>query len=323
MKRYLLLLLFSVFCTLLFAQEGYTLFFWNVENFFDTRNDPDKEDDQFTPQGTNRWTRKRFVKKRDGIAGTIIDVTNGELPAFIALAEIENRYVLNQLIYETPLTYGNYRILHKDSPDRRGIDVALLYRKDHFYPLETKYLSVSHDSVQLRDILYTKGVLHRLDTLHLFINHWPSKYGGEKESAPKRGAAADALLYVCDSILLSNSRANVIIAGDFNDTPDSEIMKRFAMFINLSARIPKREGTIKYRGVWELIDQILVSPNMLNADEPVSVDIWSFKIISHSALLERDRNFTGYRPKRTYIGPRYHGGLSDHLPVIVKIYRNW
>ena len=323
MKKYLITLLIVASCSQLYAQEGYTLLFWNIENFFDTRDDPDKEDGDFTPQGKNRWTRKRFVKKRDGIARAIIDATEGDVPTFIALAEIENRYVLNQLIYETPLLYGNYRIIHQDSPDRRGIDVALLYRREHFYPLETRFIGVSHDSVGLRDILYTKGVLHRLDTLHLFVNHWPSKYGGERESAPKRDAAASALLHICDSLLARNSKANIVVAGDFNDTPHSAVMRRFGMLVNLSAQVPRKEGTIKYRGVWELIDQILVSINMIDAGEPISVDINGFSIYSSPALLERDKSFTGHKPKRTYNGPRYNGGLSDHLPVILKIKRNW
>ncbi len=352
--------------------SSYTVIFWNLENFFDTRFEVGREDGDFTPNGEMRWSRSRFIKKRNGIAKTIIDIGEKHLknsdasgfPALIGLAEIENRYVLNQLIYETPLAMGSYSIVHRDSPDRRGIDVALLFCKRQFRPLKNNFIRVTTGGFKddevietdkedelianfkddeviteintyvTREILYCKGVLHDLDTLHIFVNHWPSKFGGERASAPYREAAADALNRVCDSILRKNTKANIIVMGDFNDTPDSDVIKGFEQRSTLKvlreSQTRRRSffkeepaGTIKYRGVWEMIDMFIVSENLLDSNEPVSTGNESFTIFHPGYLLERDRAYTGNKPKRTYIGPRYNGGLSDHLPIILRIKRNW
>jgi endonuclease/exonuclease/phosphatase family metal-dependent hydrolase len=179
-----------------------------------------------------------------------------------------------------------------------------------------------------RDILYVKGVLHDLDTIHLFVNHWPSKYGGEKVSGPKRKWAATLLANICDSILDKNPKSNILAMGDFNDTPEAEV---FGILERLTILEPNKaqkgesiiKGTIKYQGIWERIDHFFVSPNLLDNNEPVSITPAQFTIVVSSHLLERDRKFTGVKPRRTYIGPRYNGGLSDHLPIILKIQRNW
>ncbi|MDP3452855.1 MAG: hypothetical protein Q8R90_07860 [Bacteroidales bacterium] len=364
---------------------GYTVIFWNLENFFDTRFDEGREDGHFTPSGEMRWSRSRFIKKRNGIAKTIIDIgvkhqkniDTWGFPALIGFAEIENRYVLNQLIYETPLAMGSYSIVHRDSPDRRGIDVALLFCKRQFRPLKNSFIRVTtggfkgdevietdkEDEVNetdkedelianvkedeviaevntyvTREILYCKGVLHDLDTLHVFVNHWPSKYGGERRSAPYREAAADALARVCDSILKKNSKANIIVMGDFNDTPDSRLIKDFEQRSTLKVmrsyhkrrsifskgeQLIKNRGTIKFKGEWEMIDMFFVSDNLQDKNEPISTDNEHFTIYYANYLMERDRFYTGNKPKRTYIGPRYNGGLSDHLPIILRINRNW
>ncbi len=329
-------------------KRDFIVVFWNLENFFDTRFEPGKEDGTFTSMGERHWGWRRFAKKRDGIAKVLIDIGSryGLSPGFPVLAgfaEVENRYVLNQLIYETPLAFGGYRIIHRDSPDRRGIDVALLYRKEYYKPLKnlyidiTKYIakqvtggseteidSINQDRYTTREILYSKGVLNDLDTIHVFVNHWPSKYGGEKASARFREAAADALSYACDSILRKNGKANLLIMGDFNDTPESDVVKGFVERSGLVMPFTKRgEGTIKYEGGWEQIDMFIVSKNLTDVREPISVSDDCFEIFDPEYLLERDRNYTGRRPKRTYLGPRYNGGLSDHLPVVLKIERNW
>lgn len=351
--------------------KDYLIVFWNLENFFDTRFDPGKEDGTFIPTGEKRWTRSRFIDKRNGIAKTIIDI--GAFPALIGLAEVENRYVLNQLIYETPLAMGGFAIIHRDSPDRRGIDVALLYCRSQYRPLKNSFIKVrltdtansyltdsikvhpagSADPYITREILYSKGVFHDLDTVHLFVNHWPSKFGGEDASAPYREAAADALAGVCDSILAKSSRANILVMGDFNDTPDSEVIKNIQLRCSLKVLRSYRQGgrrplgerifggqkdeennkeggarvietgTIKYKGVWEQIDMFMVSQNLLDSREPISTGDECFTLFSPPYLMERDRAYTGFKPKRTYIGPRYNGGLSDHMPVILKVNRNW
>ena len=170
--------------------------------------------------GENHWSRKKFEQKRDDIAKTIMLAADryGEFPALLGLCEVENRYVLEELVENTPLARVGYKIIHKDSPDSRGIDAALLYREETFAPLETKYLKADFPT---REILYTKGVINKLDTVHILVNHWPSKSGGEKQSLLKRYQVAKVARHLTDSILQCNSRANILLMGDFNDTPDS------------------------------------------------------------------------------------------------------
>jgi len=329
-------------------KKDFVVLFWNLENFFDTRFEPGKEDGTFTSMGERHWGWRRFAKKRDGISKVLIDIGSryGPAPGFPVLAgfaEVENRYVLNQLIYETPLAFGGYKIIHRDSPDKRGIDVALLYRNEYYKPLKNTFINISKEiradlnrddetgsdtedggKYRTREILYSKGVINDMDTIHVFVNHWPSKYGGEKASAQYRGAAADALSFVCDSILKKNGKANLLIMGDFNDTPESDVVMGFVERSGLVIPFTKRgEGTIKYEGRWEQIDMFIVSKNLTDLREPISVSDNCFEIFDPEYLLERDRNYTGRRPKRTYLGPRYNGGLSDHLPVILRIERNW
>jgi Predicted extracellular nuclease len=293
----------------------YKILFWNLENFFDTFYDIGREEGNFTPFGEMHWTKKRFTTKRNAIAKTIIGAGEGSAPVIIGFAEVEKRYVLTNLIEETPLAQIGYSIIHKDSPDRRGIDVALIYRRELFSPLETEFIRVTlpDTTATTRDILYTKGVLDRRDTLHIFINHWPSKFGGANFSEPGRKAASNALKRKCDSILHRNESANIIAMGDFNDTPDAATITALDNLINLSYSLHKRgEGSIKYRGAWEVIDQMLISRNLLKREVSMSV-------YSPQYLLEKDITYSGMKPKRTYIGPRYNGGISDHLPTVLRV----
>ncbi len=310
-----LLFILLIFCTPTkgYAEgdkKEYLAIFWNVENFLDPFNQEVKPG----------W--RRFNRKRDEIAKCIVDVSNGEFPLFIALAEVESSYALYSLAKNSMLSFGNYGIVHKDSPDRRGIDVGLLYSKNLFKLLESKFLSVQLDKItHSRDILYCKGVIEKLDTIHVIVCHWPSRFGGEKKTSSKRVIAAEVLKNLCDSIL-TNRKANILVMGDFNDTYGSESFNiiKCLNHIKLNGRVG---GTIKYRGAWEYIDHFFVSDNLLNKDEPISVNVHSATVLSPSYLLERDFIYTGFKPKRWFIGPRYNGGISDHLPIILTIERNW
>lgn len=310
----------------------YSVMFWNLENYFDPFDDPATSDDEFTPFGERFWSWKKFVAKRNGIAKVIISTgstgasgsmqTIVEYPVLVAFAEVENRFVLEQLVKATPLALLDYGVIHRDSPDQRGIDVALLYRKALFRPLSVDWINIPlpDSSSRTRLILGVKGVLEDLDTLHLFVNHWPSKFGGEAISHPKRLAAAETLKYRCDSIFNLNSRANILLMGDFNDTPDSHIFKILNNFVNLSTGYAGAgEGTIRYRGKWEMIDQFMVSPNLVNVNEPIFCDSSAMVVFRRGFLFEKDKEYLGEKPKRSYIGPRYNGGISDHLPIILTI----
>lgn len=289
--------------------------FWNVENFFDTHDNPSTADDPFTPRGEKFWSRKKFEKKRDDIARIIMLAAekHGKFPAIIGLCEVENSFVLTQLVEYTPLAKMGYKFIHKDSPDARGIDVALLYREEEFKPLQREFyplVSEDGDTLSSRLVLYTKGVLYGLDTLHVFVNHWPSKLGGDAQTRHKRLLASNTLKEVADSILKNTSNANIIVMGDFNDTPQSAPVKNLNNMVNLAQWSSGAEGTHKYKESWELIDQFLVSGNLL----------WEMEIFAPQQLLQRDETYLGYKLRKTYSGPRYLGGISDHLPIIMKIF---
>lgn len=297
--------------------------FWNVENYFDTSDNPSTADEEFTPMGKNHWTRTKFEKKRDDIAKTIILAADsyGMFPGIIGLCEVENRYVLEELVEKTPLARMGYSFIHKESPDSRGIDVALLYRKEVFLPLENKFLKMPFPT---REVLYSKGVANGMDTLHIFVNHWPSKSGGEKSSHPRRMAASERVREVTDSILNANPSANIILMGDFNDTPASEPLENLDNFANLALLAQGNEGTHKYRGEWATIDQYLVSGNLLPPSGANDLK-WIYchremDIFAPDYLLVPDEVYMGVKPSRTLQGPRYLGGVSDHLPIMLKIY---
>lgn len=276
---------------LIFVLLEVTVMFWNVENFFDPFDDPLKRDDEFTSTGSRHWTWRRFVRKRDGIAKTIISTSDsyGSLPVIVGLAEVENRMVLRQLVEKSPLERFGYGFIHRESPDMRGIDVAMLYRKDAFRVLAVDSLRVK--PFPTRDILYVKGYLAAGDTVHTLVVHLPSKLGGEKSSDWRRDEALAVLKGCLDSIQAVSPESKIIVMGDFNDGPES-----------------RKEGTIKFQGMWETIDRFMV----FNLDVTESVYRPSF-------LLEEDKTYLGVKPRRTFIGPRYNGGLSDHLPVVVTV----
>lgn len=310
------------------------IMFWNMENYYDPFDDPEIADEEFTPYGEKHWTWKKFKRKRNGIAKTIMAVGDkcGNYPAIIGVCEVENRMVLNQLVNETPLARLNYGIIHRDSPDLRGIDVGLLYRKDLFVPLSVKSILVDLESERkTRDILYVKGVLRikdvmlPTDTLHLFVNHWPSKLGGEQQSFPARMTAANVLRFAVDSITGRMSDKAIppliVIMGDFNDVA-SGVPLQYAVADKDSLRVTLKvmsdtaedrpKGSIKFRGEWEQIDHYIVSEAVF--------DRARMFIFAPDFLMEEDKTYLGKKPFRTYIGPQYHGGVSDHLPIVLLLH---
>ena len=313
------------------AQQAYRIMFYNVENFFDTEDDYETEDDEFLPVGFYHWTQTKFEKKRNDIASVIESVGNGKLPSIVGLCEVENRFVLEQLTQHTSLKEHGYAILHNDSPDSRGIDVALLYLPQHFRLMDSAFFRINIEK-RTREILYAKGMLGSIDTLHVFVNHWSSKLGGEKKTEPYRMEAAKTLHAKIDSILQLNPSAGIIAMGDFNDLPDSrpirEGLKAKAMvdslrhnsIYNLSVlSAAKGEGTSKYKGKWQLVDMLFCSISMLNSTSLLYCNPADFTIYNADFLLEEDKTYGGVKPKRTLAGPRYVGGVSDHLPIFIDI----
>ena len=289
--------------------------FWNLENFFDTRDDPDKNDDEFTPRGSRHWTYKKFVAKRNGIARTIVSMKEryGLFPAIVAFAEVENRRVIEELVEKTPLSKLSYKIIHYESPDRRGIDVALIYREELFKVIESNRIAIDQSLIgrPTRDLLRVAGLLGE-DSTVIYVAHLPSKISGARSSDHPREVVVSILT---DSVEkeISSGWKRVIVMGDFNDTPDSQtissILKKSPSLkcISLEA-FAKGAGTIKYKGRWELIDLAFASEWIPHA---------TYDIFDSGFLLEKDNQDLGKKPKRCYNGPVYNAGLSDHLPIVV------
>jgi len=315
--------------------ETTRVMFYNVENFFDPFDDSLTKDEEFTPAGSRHWTYSRFMDKAVKIARVVLAAGDPDPPAIIGLAELENQFVLEKLVYDTPLRKYGYAIIHEDSPDRRGIDVGMIYRKD-LVRLDTfYYIPVNFDdtSSKTREILLASFVLPGNDTLWVSVNHWPSRYGGAGATAKKRLVAARTAKTALAELLGSHPGARIVVVGDFNDEPADESMKYLVSWeqeasdpgslrlVNLGPRHGSSgvQGTIKHGGLWAGFDQVLVSENMIRGSRGLRVKNKEAAIFGAAFLLEADNSHLGRKPFRTYQGPAYHGGFSDHLPVYVDI----
>ena len=290
--------------------------FWNVENFFDWRNDSTTVSDvEFSAAGERHWTWKRFQAKANAFAKALfwVEAETGRLPDIIGLEEVENAFVLRQVLQKTALRKLDYKYVHYDSPDRRGIDVALLYRSSRLELLDSKpcHLFSADTVMATRDILLC--VFQRDSAkVSVLVNHHPSKYGGAAESEPRRRIAVERLRFLADS-LAAVGIDRIVAGGDFNDTPDNPVFGLLEpvlrpMHMDLFRR---GLGTIKFDGKWDLIDHIYVSPALT----PLS----RMRILRIPFLLTRDTVHSGEKPLRTYTGPRHTGGVSDHLPVLLEV----
>lgn len=313
--------------------DRFRIVFYNVENLFDYFDDSTKMDEEFLPRGGRYWTKTRYQAKQNSLAKTIMATGGWEPPALIGLCEIENRYVLNSLTSFTSLKAAGYEIIHQDSPDNRGIDVAALYRPDKFELINYEYLEVKFPfdtASNTRDILHVIGKLPNQDTLHFFVNHWPSKYGGEFETEPKRMFVAKFLRAKVDSVLSINSTASIILTGDFNDEPDeASILDGLAPKIelsdlkstdlfNLMYPIRFNIGTHSFQNTWSILDQFIVSGSLMDPSVRTHIYQGTAQVFDMPFLIMEGA--TGAtRPFRTYQGPKYIGGYSDHLPILLDL----
>ena len=304
-------------------KDSFLTVFWNLENFFDYRDGgTGGSDAEFTPEGIRHWTSGKFYEKCEIVSKSLFWIGDryGRIPDVIGVAEVENRWVLERLLSSTLLRKYEYGIVHRDSHDRRGIDVALLYRKTEFEMLDYSFCVPSFDGVRMstRDILHVKLRCISDGSVYDFIvNHHPSKFGGSRESEGRRAAAMETLASMCDSLNLvsagQQSYKGIVAMGDFNDTPDG------SQFEMLEGRLENTclemfvagEGTIRYEGKWNLIDMFWVSPSIYSSS--------ACEILRIPFLMTRDRKHPGEKPLRTYSGPRYLGGVSDHCPIIINI----
>jgi predicted extracellular nuclease len=306
------------------------IMFYNVENFFDTYNDSLTDDNDFLPDGLMRWNLTRYNKKINSLFKTIIAAGEWDPPALIGFCEIENRKVLEDLIYGTNLSKFNYNIIHEESPDRRGIDVCLIYRKKLANLISYKYWlpgEIKNKDFNSRSVLYVKMAICS-DTIHLIVNHWPSRRGGVLAGEDKRLQVSSMVKEKVDSIFKSDTKsARIIILGDFNCTPEDQIIRTLLcspdsdkVLINLSERMEEKSvGTYRYMGRWEMIDQVIVSKGLLECEKGLFTGPDLLKIFRPDFLLKKDPKYPGFSPFSTYSGYRYQGGYSDHLPIILNL----
>jgi predicted extracellular nuclease len=317
-----------------FPQTGFRVMFYNTENLFDCKHDTLKNDYEFLPNSMRAWHYGRYKQKLNHISKVITAVGEWNPPVLVGLCEVENDSVLTSLVKYSPLKTQGYRYVMTHSRDERGIDVALLYQRGSFR-------LIAHDSIRInfpdknkrptRDILHVVGQVINGDSLDVFVCHFPSRTGGEKESEPNRIFAASCLKHYTDSLFAVRTHPNILIMGDFNDYPHnksiSEILGAKApssvpdnkILYNLLAEREKDKsfGSYKYQGEWNILDQLIVSGFLLNHKDGLSTSEKQAGICNQPFLLEKDEKYSGVKPFRTYYGMKYQGGFSDHLPVFL------
>lgn len=306
--------------------------FYNVENLFDTINNDDVRDGEYTLDGSKEWSRLRYENKLNNMARVLNELGtehNKKGLAAVGLCEVENSGVLEDLVQTGKLAKRKWSIVHGDSPDKRGIDNALLYNPKMFEVLSYDYHNAGvfrdGERVFTRDILLVQGVLGKADTVFILVNHWPSRYGGQEKSDPLRKQAAATNRRLVDSLLQRQPDAEILVMGDLNDDPKDESVKVVlgttpvmneagSMLYNPFELIHEGdEGSLKYRGEWNLFDQIILSKGALNAGKWV---YYKAEVYNRCYLLQQKGKYSG-NPHRTFGGKTYLNGYSDHLPVMV------
>ncbi|RVT78206.1 endonuclease/exonuclease/phosphatase family protein [Flavobacterium sufflavum] len=357
MLRLIVVLAFLFLFRIGFSQQKsyriHTLAFYNFENLFDTINNPDTNDDEWTPKGTQRWTSKKYHQKLENLARVVLEIgtaENANSPTFIACSEIENRGVLEDLVQQPKMAMQDYGIIHFDSPDKRGIDVALLFQKKYFKPTsyaniplyiyqnktqnqETASTSEEQDDevvntfenrVFTRDQLLVTGFLDG-EEINIIVNHWPSRAGGEKKSSQFREAAGILNRKIIDSLQKINPDAKVITLGDLNDSPFNNSIKKaldaksqkqevpeFGIYNPFEEMAKKGLGTIAFRDSWDIFDQIMVTKSLIKNDFS-TYQYWKAGIFNKSYLIQSSGQYKGY-PKRH---SATEVGFSDHFPVYI------
>ena len=299
--------------------------FYNVENLFDTIDDPAIDDQEFLPTSEKQWNDQRYQDKLTKVAEVMRAL---EHPLLVGLAEVENVQVLHDLTATSSL--HTYKIIHFDAPDSRGIDVALLYQGS-FKPYLARPIAVNlPDNYKTRDILRVSGTLYQ-DTLHILVNHWPSRVGGLEKTEPNRVAVSTQVRQEVDAIVSNSPAAKIIVMGDFNDEPDNRSIAEVLgaqqsiagqptkLVFNPMAKLQADgQGSYNYRGNWDMLDQIILSAGLSQASEGISYHENSATVFSPEWLQQQGGDYDGY-PHRTYAGPNYLGGYSDHFPVFIEL----
>lgn len=339
------LLLATVFFALLIsfssAQKPYKVVFYNLENFFDTINDPEVRDDEFTPEGPKKWNSAKYYKKLENVERVFFDIAaiNEDYPVVIGVSEVENRNVLEDIVATRKMVPGNYRISHFDSPEARGVDVAFLYRPDVFKMEGEKAVRTvipSLPNFKTRDILTMWGTIDE-EPFFFMVAHWPSRLGGREASEFKRIAVAEQMRSIADSVRKANPATKVVMMGDFNDDPIDKSMTQ-----GLGAKLKMKDlqegdlynpfgdmlkagyGSLAYGDAWNIFDNIVVSDNLAKGStgklklQQAPKSKFYGNIFKQHYMVQKEGQYKGY-PLRTYVGNNFQGGFSDHFPTYIYI----
>lgn len=305
-------IIYIIFLSLIFSlpilaeKSSLRIVSYNVENLFDTKHDTLKNDSSFLPEGMHHWTYRRYQTKIDRIAQVLVNIGGWESVPLVGLCEVENARCLRNLCYK--LRRFHYKYVHYDSPDERGVDVALLYDSTRLSILNRRALSLSLDGDATRDILYVSALYEQRDTVHVMMCHLPSQLGGASNTDWKRQRAKSLIQSQIDSIFLFQPSANIVVMGDMNTSAQDDLTG----MVNLMIPIQKMgQGTHKYQGIWTCLDQFYVSQSIATKATTTIFSPWW--------LLEEDTKYLDYKPHRTYIGFRYNDGYSDHLPIVLHL----
>ena len=290
---------------------------YNVENLFYPERDSLKDDSEWTPEGERRWSYTRYYRKVENIARVLTNIGEWDGVDIVGLQEVENALCVKRLCYT--LRRGEYDFVHYESPDARGIDVALIYKKSRVDTIATRAIKVKGERVNgerliTRDILYVCAQIDKRDTVHFFVCHLPSQRGGKAESEWKRRVAKEVLQGAIDSVYLAFRDPKIIVMGDFNSEPKEDLrgVKNQMIVESQKSKVERPNGTHKYQGRWTCLDQFYTSP---------SLDSLSRAEIYNAAWIqEPDEKYLDLKPKRTYNGFRYQkDGFSDHLPIVLTV----
>ena len=339
MKKIILLLCLHISILLLSQnneRQNFKIMCYNVENYFDCVDDSLTDDSEYLSGGMRGWNTTKYQKKQANIARVITAIGGWNTPAIVGLCEIESDKCLFDLTHYSGLRSQKYKYLHHESPDARGIDVALLYQQTLFKPIHDEAIPINFSfapSSKTRDILFASGITPTGDTLHVFVCHFPSRLGGELETEEKRMFVAQVLRTKVDSLFESNNASKIVIMGDFNDFPiNKSILETLGAsplndsisthkLYNLMYKLHKEGfGSNKHQGEWGALDQIIVSGSLLKKKNSFYTSQENVHFFDAAFLLEDDKQFLGKQPFRTYVGMKYQDGFSDHLPVYADFY---
>ena len=341
MKKLILSLCLVGAMLVVFAQKPYKVVFYNLENLFDTINDPNKNDEEYLPEGARKWTTYRYNQKLENMSRVLFDIAaeDRNFPTVIGVSEIENRLVLEDLMATPKFAKTNYRIVHYDSPDRRGVDCAFFYRPDQFKLEGSEAHKISfpgQPNFLTRDLVAMWGKIDG-EPFYFIVSHWPSRLGGKERSQHSRDFVAAKCKHICDSVRTVNPDTKVVIMGDFNDdATDASVvevlgakgnmkkLEKTDMFNPFYAMLKAGYGTLAYRDSWNLFDNIVVSENLatgstgaLKVQKKEGAKFYG-NIFTRPYMIQQEGQYKNY-PLRSFVGSNFQNGYSDHFPVYIYI----